>query len=134
MSEGLTPPPGMAERYRESFAKMMELVGMMYRARIPIEDGTDAMAGFTLQRELELDVQMGIPANRVLQNATLNAARIMKLDGELGSIAPGKLADLALVQGNPVNNISDIRKTVWVVKDGLSYKPEELYLAMGVAP
>ena len=134
MSEGLTPPPGMAERYRESFAKMMELVGMMYRAGIPIEDGTDAMAGFTLQRELELDVQMGIPANRVLQNATLNAARIMKLDGELGSIAPGKLADLTLVQGNPVNNISDIRKTVWVVKDGLSYKPAELYLAMGVAP
>jgi len=58
----------------------------------------------------------------------------MKLDGELGSIAPGKPADLTLVQGSPVNNISDIRKTVWVVKDGLSYKPAELYSAMGVAP
>ncbi len=134
MSEGLTPPPGLAERYRQSFAKMLELVGMMYRAGIPIEDGTDAMPGFTLQRELELHVQMGIPANRVLQDATLNAAHIMKLDGELGSIAPGKLADLTLVQGNPVDNISDIRKTVWVVKDGLSYKPEELYSALGMAP
>jgi len=134
MSEGLTPPPGMEERYRKSFAKMMQLVGMMYRAGIPIEDGTDSMAGFTLLRELELDVQMGIPANKVLQDATLNAARIMKLDADLGSIVPGKLADLTLVNGNPVDNISDIRKTAWVVKDGMSYKPEELYSALGMTP
>jgi hypothetical protein len=134
MSEGLTPPPGKEERYRESFAKMVQLVGMMYRAGIPIEDGTDSMAGFTLHRELELDVQAGIPANKVLQDATLNAARIMKLDADLGSIAPGKLADLTLVNGNPVDNIGDIRKTAWVVKDGRSYKPEELYAALGMAP
>ena len=134
MSEGLTPPPGMEERYRQSFTRMMQLVGLMYRAGIPIEDGTDSLAGFTLQRELELDVQAGIPANKVLQDATLNAARIMKLDGDLGSIAPGKLADLTLVNGNPADNISDIRKTAWVVKDGMSYKPEELYSALGMAP
>jgi hypothetical protein len=134
MSEGLTPPPGMEERYRESFAKMVQLVGMMYRAGIPIVDGTDSMAGFTLHRELELDVQAGIPANKVLQDATLNAARIMKLDADLGSIAPGKLADLTLVNGNPVDNIGDIRKTAWVVKDGMSYRPEELYSALGMAP
>jgi imidazolonepropionase-like amidohydrolase len=107
---------------------------MMYRAGIPIEDGTDSMAGFTLQRELELDVQIGIPACKVLQDATLNAARIMKLDADLGSIAPGKLADLTLVNGNPVDNIGDIRKTAWVVKDGLSYKPQELYAALGMTP
>jgi len=67
MSEGLTPPSGMKERYRQSFTKMLQLVGLMYRAGIPIEDGTDSMAGFTLQRELELDVQAGIPANRMLR-------------------------------------------------------------------
>jgi hypothetical protein len=134
MSEGLTPPPGMQERYRQSFTRMVQLIGMMYRAGIPIEDGTDSLAGFTLHRELELDVQAGIPANKVLQDATLNAARITKLDAELGSIAPGKLADLTLVDGNPVDNISDIRKTAWVVKDGMSYQPEELYSALGMAP
>jgi hypothetical protein len=134
MSEGMTPPPGMEERYRQSFTRMVQLVGLMYRAGIPIEDGTDSLAGFTLQRELELDVQAGIPANKVLQDATLNAARIMKLDSDLGSIAPGKLADLTLVNGDPTNNISDIRKTVWVVKDGMSYKPEELYAALGMTP
>ena len=92
------------------------------------------MAGFALHRELELDVQLGIPANKVLQDATLNAARIMKLDGDLGSVAPGKLADLTLVDGDPTANISDIRKTALVVKDGVLYKPAELDAALGVAP
>jgi imidazolonepropionase-like amidohydrolase len=134
LSTGLTPPEGMDQTYRRSFAKMMELTGLLYRSGISIEDGTDSMAGFALHRELELDVQAGIPANKVLQNATLNAARIMKLDGDLGSIAAGKLADVTLVNGDPVANISDIRKTSLVMKDGVLYRPEELYSAVGVAP
>jgi imidazolonepropionase-like amidohydrolase len=134
LSSGLTPPPGMEHRYQQSFTRMMELIGMMYRAGIPMEDGTDTMAGFALHRELELDVQAGIPANKVLQDATLNAARIMKLDHDLGSIEPGKLADLTLVRGDPVQNISDIRNTALVVKNGVVYKPQELYSALGVTP
>ena len=134
LSVGLTPPPGMAEHYQQSFTRMMEMIGMMYRAGIPMEDGTDSMAGFALHRELELDVQAGIPANKALQDATLNAARIMKLDHDLGSIEPGKLADLTLLNGNPVENISDVRKTALVVKNGIIYKPQELYSALGVAP
>ena len=134
MSSALTPPAGMEARYRQSFQKMMALIGMMYRAGIPIEDGTDSMPGFALHRELELDVQLGIPANKVLQDATLNAARIMKLDADLGSIVPGKLADLTLVDGDPTSDISDVRKTALVVKDGVLYKPAELYAALGVAP
>jgi imidazolonepropionase-like amidohydrolase len=92
------------------------------------------MAGFALHRELELDVEAGIPASQVLQNATLNAARIMSLDKELGSIAPGKLADLTLVDGNPAADIHDIRKTELVVKDGVLYRSAELYSELGVAP
>ena len=132
LTAGLTPPAGMDQRYRASFTKMVELVGVMYRAGIPIEAGTDSMAGFALHRELELDVQAGIPANQVLQNATLNAAHIMKLDADLGSIAPGKLADLTLVNGDPVASISAIRKTALVVKDGVLYKPQELYSTLGI--
>ncbi|MGA6987828.1 MAG: amidohydrolase family protein, partial [Terriglobales bacterium] len=70
----------------------------------------------------------------VLQNATLNAARIMSLDKDLGSITPGKLADLTLVDGDPTANISDIRKTILVVKDGVLYRPAELYAELGVTP
>jgi len=92
------------------------------------------MPGFSLHREFELAVQAGIPARKVLQNATLNAARIMHLDRDLGSIRPGKLADLTLVNGDPVANISDIRKTALVVKDGVVYKPAELFSAVGVEP
>jgi imidazolonepropionase-like amidohydrolase len=124
----------MDEQFRKSFTKMVELVGVMYRAGIPIEDGTDSMAGFAFHRELELDVMAGIPAERVLQNATLNSARIMSLDRDLGSIAAGKLADLTLVDGDPVANISDVRRTALVVKDGVLYRPAELYSALGVEP
>ena len=134
LSGGLTPPEGMDARYRQSFAKMVDLVGVLYRAGIPIEAGTDSMAGFALQRELELDTQAGIPAPKVLQLATLGAARIMKRDVELGSITPGKLADLVLIDGNPATNIGDVRKTSLTMKDGVIYKPAELYSELGILP
>jgi imidazolonepropionase-like amidohydrolase len=134
LSQGLTPPPGMDETYRKSFAKMMDLTGLLYRSGIPIEAGTDSMAGFALHHELELEAQAGIPASQVLQNATLNAARIMSLDKDLGSIAPGKLADVILINGDPTVNISNIRNTALVVKDGVLYKPAELYTELGVTP
>jgi imidazolonepropionase-like amidohydrolase len=134
LTTGLAPPSGLDETYRKSFAKMVEFAGLLYRSGIPIEAGTDSMAGFALHRELELDVEAGIPASKVLQNATLNAARIMSLDKELGSIAPGKLADLTLVDGNPAADIHDIRKTVLVVKEGVLYQSAELYSELGVTP
>jgi imidazolonepropionase-like amidohydrolase len=58
----------------------------------------------------------------------------MSLDRDLGSIAPGKLADLTLLDGDPVANISDVRKTALVLKDGVIYRPAELYSALGVEP
>ena len=134
LSAGLTPPAGMDEQYKKSFAKMMELIGLLYRAGIPLESGTDSMAGFALHRELELHVQAGIPAARVLQDATLNAARIMSLDRDLGSVTPGKLADLALIDGDPTTDISAVRKTTMVVKDGVLFRSSELYTVLGVAP
>lgn len=134
LTVGLTPPAGMDQRYRRSFQKMEDVVGAMYRAGIPIESGTDSIAGFALDRELELHVKAGIPAARVLQDATVGAARIMSMDKELGSIAPGKLADLVLVDGDPAARISDIRKTVLVVKNGIIYRPQELDATLGVTP
>jgi hypothetical protein len=134
LTQGMTPPEGMDETYKKSFAKMMELTGLLYRSGLSIEAGTDSMAGFALHRELELEAQAGIPAAQVLQNATINAAKIMSIDKDLGSITPGKLADLTLVDGDPTRNISDIRKTAVVVKDGVLYYPAELYTELGVVP
>ena len=86
-----------------------------------------------MQRELELYVQAGIPAPEVLRIATLGAAAVMKHDNELGSIAPGKLADLIVVDGDPTARISEIRRVELVVKNGTVIKPEQLYRILGVA-
>ena len=64
--------------------------------------------------------------------ATYDAAKLMKHDGDLGSIAPGKLADMVLVNGDPTANISDIRKIETVIKGGAIMYPSELYPAMGI--
>jgi imidazolonepropionase-like amidohydrolase len=134
LSSGLSAPPEMQATYQRSFRNMLAMIGMMYRAGIPIEAGTDEMPGFSLHRELELDVEAGLPPARVLQNATLNAARIMSMDAELGSIVPGKLADLDLIAGNPIENIANVRNVVLTVKEGNLYNPAELDAALGIAP
>jgi imidazolonepropionase-like amidohydrolase len=130
----LPVPEGMDERYRASWKKMLALIHEMYAAGIPIEAGTDSMAGFALHRELELDVEAGIPAPEVLRLATLGAARIMGFERDLGTVRPGKLADVVLVDGDPAQRISDVRKTVLTVKDGVVYRAAELDAEMGVKP
>jgi hypothetical protein len=87
LSGGLQVPEGMDDTFKESMAKMVKLVGLLYKTGIPIEAGTDSLAGFALHRELELDVQAGIPTAEVLKLATLGAPRIMKKGTELGSIS-----------------------------------------------
>ncbi len=74
------------------------------------------------------------PVLAVLQSATINAARIMHRDSVLGSVVPGKLADLIPVHGNPAERISDVRRVALVVKDGTVCEPAMLYRAFGVRP
>ncbi|HEX3534544.1 MAG TPA: amidohydrolase family protein [Gemmatimonadaceae bacterium] len=131
-SGGLPVPAGMDQRYRDSYAAMVKMVGELYRAGISIVAGTDAMPGFGLHRELELWVRAGIPPAEVLRRATLGAAQVMKHDDTRGSIAPGKLADVILVAGDPATSISDIRKVELVVKDGVIYRSADLYKALGI--
>jgi imidazolonepropionase-like amidohydrolase len=135
MFGGVLPvAPGMEQRYRDAFRACIAMVRLLHDEGITIVAGTDSVAGFTLHRELELYVQAGIPAPEVLRIATLGAAQVMKLDRDLGTIAPGKLADLILVDGDPTRNISDIRRVTLVVKGGVEYDPAKLYEAIGVKP
>jgi len=126
--------PGDDEKFRASWKRTLELVHELWAAGMPIEAGTDGFPGFSLHRELELDGEAGIPAPQVLQLATLGAARIMGMDKDLGQVRQGKLADLVLIDGDPTKNISDVRKVVLTVKDGVIYDPAELYREMGIAP
>ena len=134
LTGGLPVPEGMDQRYRDSFAKMLELVGLMHREGITIVAGTDDLAGFTLHRELENYVRAGIPPAEVLRIATLGAATVMHHEKETGSVAPGKVADFVIVDGDPTANISDVRKVRTVVKDGKIFDAAEIDKELGVLP
>ena len=134
LAGNLPIPPGMDEKYRASWKKMLAFIHQLYAAGVPIEAGTDAMAGFALHRELEIDVEAGIPPPEVLRLATLGAARIMGFEHQLGSIRPGKLADVVLIGGDPARRIADVRKTELTVKDGVVYRSAEVYADLGVRP
>jgi hypothetical protein len=133
---GALPIPDAAtdQLYRASYANFVHMVKKLYDNGITIVAGTDKGSGYALHRELEIYNQAGIPAPQVLRMATLTAAQVMKRDNELGPVAPGKLADLILVNGDPTTNISDIRKLDTVIKGGALMCPAEIWLALGVRP
>jgi imidazolonepropionase-like amidohydrolase len=131
---GLPIRPGMDQRYRDSYTAMLRMVDELYKSGITIVAGTDGWPGFGFQRELELYVRAGIPPAEVLRIATLGAARVMKHDDERGSIMPGKLADVILIEGDPSTNISDIRRVSTVVRNGVVYRSADIYRALGVKP
>jgi hypothetical protein len=120
--------------YRASYNRLLDLIRVMHQAGVPLVAGTDSIAGLGLHRELELYVQAGIPAPEVLRIATWNGARVAGASATAGSIERGKVADLILVDGDPSRRISDIRRTVLVLKGGVAYSPAELYETMGFKP
>lgn len=120
--------------YVKSFARLLEVIGLMHREGIRLLPGTDDGTGFTLHRELELYVQAGIPAAETLRLATLGCAQYLGLDQQQGRIAPGQLADFVLLDGDPVADISAVRRARMVVKDGAIYFPSEIYQAVGIRP
>lgn len=126
--------PGQDAAYRASFQRLLDLIGEAHTQGIRIIPGTDDMPGFTLHRELELYHAAGIPAERVLQIATLECAKYLGRDQSSGSIAPGKVADLLLVDGDPTQDISAIRRARLVMKGGAVYFPEDIHRAMGIEP
>ena len=134
LSEGLPVTAANDQRFRDSYAAMLKLTRKLFDAGVPILAGTDALAGVMLHRELELEVMAGIPAARALQNATWVAAGVLKQTASIGSVAPGKKADLLLVEGNPVEHISDVRRGRLVLKGGVAFDPAKVYAAVGILP
>ncbi|MDB5976282.1 MAG: Amidohydrolase family protein [Nevskia sp.] len=133
-TQGLPVPAGMDARYRESYARMVEMVGLLYRSGVTIVAGTDGFDAFALPREFELYVNAGIPPAEVLRLDTLGAARVMKHDDAYGRVAPGYVSDLILVDGDPLRNIADMRKVRTVLRGDRLYDSAALFQAMGVAP
>ncbi|MGH8251771.1 MAG: amidohydrolase family protein [Steroidobacteraceae bacterium] len=118
--------------YRASWQRMMEFLGRMHAAGVPLVAGTDSTPGFMLHRELELYVEAGVKPGEAIRIATENGARYTGLAHETGSIERGKRADLILVDGDPTKNIADIRRIAYVLKAGVGYSPADIYEAFGV--
>lgn len=109
----------------------MQLIRRLYAAGVPLVAGTDNSAGTTYRRELEMYERAGIPVPKVLQIATIDAARFMKDDAHYGSITAGKVADILVVAGKPAERISDLQKLEVVIRGGRYYKVSDLLLAVG---
>lgn len=120
--------------WSRSRVNALKMLKALYDRGIQIVPGSDNMAGFTIHRELELYAEAGIPIAAVLRMATLDSASVVGAANRTGSIARGKDADLVLLDGNPLEDISAVRRAVAVVKGGYLYRPDDLYRAVGVKP
>jgi imidazolonepropionase-like amidohydrolase len=104
--------------------KELEVVNAMHRAGIPFLAGTDTppgvyiFPGFSLHEELQRFVASGFTPMEALQTATLNPARFLGMDDRLGTIEKGKLADLVLLEANPLDDIRNTQKIAAVVVNG----------------
>jgi imidazolonepropionase-like amidohydrolase len=98
--------------------------GRAYKAHVKIAFGTDAAVypHGENAHEFELMVGAGMPTMYVIQTATVNAAQLLRRDKDLGSIAAGKIADVVAVPGNPIDDISLMKRVSFVMKDGVVYK------------
>jgi imidazolonepropionase-like amidohydrolase len=120
---------------RTRTAQTLAAIGALHKAGVAIVPGSDTgLVGFGLDRELELYVQAGMTPLEAIQSATIVSARAMKLDRDSGTIEVGKRADLILVDGNPLANISDIRKVSRVVTNGRVYDAGKLWTSVGFRP
>jgi len=110
---------------RKKFFQMeLDMTLAMFRAGVPFLAGTDTAAGvhvfpgFSLHQELALFVQAGLTPLQALQTATLNPAKFMNRLADLGTVERGKLADLVLLDANPLEDIANTKKIRAVVLAG----------------
>ena len=133
--ETMGTPPQKSDQAAAGFRTLLETVRLLHKAGVPIVAGTDqSVPGFSLDREIELYVQAGFTPMEAIQAATLVPARAMGMEKESGTIGTGKRADVILVDGNPLENISDIRKVSAVFAGGRMYQPAALWTSVGFKP
>jgi imidazolonepropionase-like amidohydrolase len=103
------------EKAQDSYKRMGQFVVSSVTAGVMLLAGTDDGSLFD---ELEAYADAGIPNKIILQAATANGARWLRKDAQFGTIEAGKLADIVLVDGDPLKDIKDLRKIWMVIKDG----------------
>jgi hypothetical protein len=128
-------PAEIEERAKSSFALSLRVTKALHQAGIPLTVGTDLVVpGHSEHREIELLVEAGLSPIEAIKAATIVPAQTLNLDKESGTIEAGKLADLILIDGNPLKQISEIRNVKFVVKNGRMYDTAQLWRSIGFQP
>jgi cytosine/adenosine deaminase-related metal-dependent hydrolase len=104
----------------------LEVIGQMHRAGVRLMVGTDApglvfMPGFTLHDELDALARAGLPPVAVLRAATLTPAQFFRAEANIGTLEAGKLADIVLLDANPLTDIQNARRINTVISKGRVY-------------
>jgi imidazolonepropionase-like amidohydrolase len=117
--KGIDPEPARIREKRENFRQALA-------SGVTICMGGDVgvFAHGDNAREMEDMVEYGMKPLDVLRSATSVNADVFRIEGRVGRVRAGLLADLLVVQGDPVTNISQVRKVVWVMKEGKIYYPD----------
>ncbi len=140
-------PPALAANYRsassnappaqvqESLRKQLALLRAMHDAGVPLVAGTDgAVPGYSLLRSIELFVAAGFTPMEAILSATIVPARAMGEAGVRGTLEAGKHADFVVLDANPLEDISNIRRTRWVARDGVMLSSDALWPLAGFRP
>ena len=129
-------PPQVAAKAAAIGSQILGTAGRAYRAGVKIAFGTDAAVypHGENAHELELMVQAGMPTLFVLQAATMHSAQLLKKDHDLGSVSPGKFADVIAVEGNPLDDIGIMKHVTFVMKAGVIYKQDGKAIDHDVQP
>jgi hypothetical protein len=113
--------PAQLARARIGYDKTNEFIRRFVQAGGILKEGSDpprGMAALLMHQALVMDVEAGVPPMTAIQAATLNVARTFKKDKDYGSVEPGKVADLSIVEGNPLEDIWMTQNVKMVVMDG----------------
>jgi len=133
LQSAMAPTPDVSRaRMRASVTKLIALVQELDRRHITIVAGTDGN-GFELIHELELYVQAGMTPAEALSTATIQPARLFGAGKVSGSLVKGKLAELALIDGDPEKTIGDLRQVELVMRDGKLMDAQTLRQAIGIS-
>jgi hypothetical protein len=100
------------------FAVLLRIVDMMSQEGVPIMTGLDMARGKTIADEIELLVRAGLSPARALHAATAAPAEYLGMADSLGAVAAGKLADIVILNGNPLDDVRAVRRIHGVIADG----------------
>jgi imidazolonepropionase-like amidohydrolase len=133
LSSAMAPTPDLSrETMRASFAKLKDLVVELNKRHIFVLAGTDGV-GFELIRELQLYTEAGLSVEDALATATINPATVYGMADKTGSLAKGKLAELALIDGDPQADITQLRQVELVMRDGKMMDAQALRASLGIS-